>query len=151
MQLIYYLSLTRMHDFSLLKCISSTRPCIILTKGCCFCLQKPRVCILGGGFGGLYTALRLESLVWADDKKPQVRFHWMQKLDYEPKSIFLIHCIIYFCRFFHGCFYRSLFIIIFNFVNVLLTCCSSSDLCKVRVSSDLDTLYFSVKILWARS
>ncbi|XP_077214099.1 NAD(P)H dehydrogenase C1 isoform X2 [Tasmannia lanceolata] len=34
--------------------------------------QKPRVCILGGGFGGLYTALRLESLVWPSDKKPQV-------------------------------------------------------------------------------
>ncbi|KAL3716446.1 hypothetical protein ACJRO7_008101 [Eucalyptus globulus] len=26
-------------------------------------LQRPRVCILGGGFGGLYTALRLESLL----------------------------------------------------------------------------------------
>lgn len=34
--------------------------------------QKPRVCILGGGFGGLYTALRLESLMWPEDKKPQV-------------------------------------------------------------------------------
>ncbi|KAK1405050.1 alternative NAD(P)H-ubiquinone oxidoreductase C1, chloroplastic/mitochondrial [Heracleum sosnowskyi] len=34
--------------------------------------KKPRVCILGGGFGGLYTALRLESLEWPDDKKPQV-------------------------------------------------------------------------------
>ncbi|GLT30502.1 hypothetical protein SLA2020_052980 [Shorea laevis] len=34
--------------------------------------KKPRVCILGGGFGGLYTALRLESLVWPDGKKPQV-------------------------------------------------------------------------------
>uniref|UniRef100_A0A2P2LBM0 demethylphylloquinone reductase n=1 Tax=Rhizophora mucronata TaxID=61149 RepID=A0A2P2LBM0_RHIMU len=34
--------------------------------------KKPRVCILGGGFGGLYTALRLESLVWVDEKKPQV-------------------------------------------------------------------------------
>ncbi|RZC94419.1 hypothetical protein C5167_026150 [Papaver somniferum] len=34
--------------------------------------KKPRVCILGAGFGGLYTALRLESLVWPDDKKPQV-------------------------------------------------------------------------------
>ncbi|KAF6140055.1 hypothetical protein GIB67_001796 [Kingdonia uniflora] len=34
--------------------------------------QKPRVCILGGGFGGLYTALRLESLEWPDDRKPQV-------------------------------------------------------------------------------
>jgi NADH:ubiquinone reductase (non-electrogenic) len=30
------------------------------------------VCILGGGFGGLYTALRLESLEWPDHKKPQV-------------------------------------------------------------------------------
>ncbi|RCV20713.1 hypothetical protein SETIT_4G079100v2 [Setaria italica] len=34
--------------------------------------QRPRVCILGGGFGGLYTALRLESLVWPSGKKPQV-------------------------------------------------------------------------------
>ncbi|CAI9113048.1 OLC1v1013575C1 [Oldenlandia corymbosa var. corymbosa] len=34
--------------------------------------KRPRVCILGGGFGGLYTALRLESLVWPDEKKPQV-------------------------------------------------------------------------------
>ncbi|KAI5672186.1 hypothetical protein M9H77_12550 [Catharanthus roseus] len=34
--------------------------------------KRPRVCILGGGFGGLYTALRLESLAWPDDKKPQV-------------------------------------------------------------------------------
>ncbi|KAL1821482.1 hypothetical protein DCAR_0417898 [Daucus carota subsp. sativus] len=34
--------------------------------------KKPRVCILGGGFGGLYTSLRLESLEWPDDKKPQV-------------------------------------------------------------------------------
>ncbi|XP_068643023.1 alternative NAD(P)H-ubiquinone oxidoreductase C1, chloroplastic/mitochondrial [Aristolochia californica] len=34
--------------------------------------QKPRVCILGGGFGGLYTALRLESLTWPEGKKPQV-------------------------------------------------------------------------------
>ena len=41
-------------------------------------LQKPRICILGGGFGGLYTALRLESLVWPDDKKPQVS--WDSKL-----------------------------------------------------------------------
>ncbi|KAI5384122.1 variant 3, Nuclear pore complex subunit, partial [Lathyrus oleraceus] len=35
-------------------------------------LQKPRVCILGGGFGGLYTALRLESLQWPEDKKPHI-------------------------------------------------------------------------------
>ncbi|KAI3462412.1 hypothetical protein Pfo_019075 [Paulownia fortunei] len=34
--------------------------------------KGPRVCILGGGFGGLYTALRLESLDWPDGKKPQV-------------------------------------------------------------------------------
>ncbi|KAL3640477.1 Nuclear pore complex subunit [Castilleja foliolosa] len=34
--------------------------------------RRPRVCILGGGFGGLYTALRLESLDWPDGKKPQV-------------------------------------------------------------------------------
>ncbi|KAJ4715191.1 alternative NAD(P)H-ubiquinone oxidoreductase C1, chloroplastic/mitochondrial-like [Melia azedarach] len=34
--------------------------------------KRPRICILGGGFGGLYTALRLESLEWPDDKKPQV-------------------------------------------------------------------------------
>lgn len=34
--------------------------------------KRPRVCILGGGFGGLYTALRLESLLWPDNKKPQV-------------------------------------------------------------------------------
>lgn len=34
--------------------------------------MRPRVCILGGGFGGLYTALRLESLEWPDGKRPQV-------------------------------------------------------------------------------
>ncbi|XP_058731092.1 alternative NAD(P)H-ubiquinone oxidoreductase C1, chloroplastic/mitochondrial-like [Vicia villosa] len=34
--------------------------------------KKPRVCILGGGFGGLYTALRLESLQWPKDKKPHI-------------------------------------------------------------------------------
>ncbi|KAK0571523.1 hypothetical protein LWI29_017504 [Acer saccharum] len=33
--------------------------------------KKPCVCILGAGFGGLYTALRLESLVWPDHKRPQ--------------------------------------------------------------------------------
>lgn len=35
-------------------------------------LQRPKICVLGGGFGGLYTALRLESLIWPPDKKPQV-------------------------------------------------------------------------------
>ena len=32
----------------------------------------PKVCILGGGFGGLYTAVRLENLLWPDGRKPQV-------------------------------------------------------------------------------
>jgi demethylphylloquinone reductase len=32
----------------------------------------PRICILGGGFGGLYTALRLNQLVWANDQKPEI-------------------------------------------------------------------------------
>uniref|UniRef100_K7L482 FAD/NAD(P)-binding domain-containing protein n=1 Tax=Glycine max TaxID=3847 RepID=K7L482_SOYBN len=37
-----------------------------------YLIAEPRVCILGGGFGGLYTALRLESLEWPDDKKTQI-------------------------------------------------------------------------------
>ena len=32
----------------------------------------PRVCILGGGFGGLYTAVKLESLLWPQGTKPKV-------------------------------------------------------------------------------
>ncbi|KAK9792690.1 hypothetical protein WJX73_001665 [Symbiochloris irregularis] len=32
----------------------------------------PRVCILGGGFGGLYAAVRLESLLWPRGSKPQI-------------------------------------------------------------------------------
>ncbi|GLJ50363.1 hypothetical protein SUGI_1073170 [Cryptomeria japonica] len=35
-------------------------------------LRRERICILGGGFGGLYTALRLESLLWPSDKRPQI-------------------------------------------------------------------------------
>ncbi|KAI5438637.1 hypothetical protein KIW84_024391 [Lathyrus oleraceus] len=42
--------------------------------------KKPRVCILGGGFGGLYTALRLESLQWPEDKKPHVFAQGSQQL-----------------------------------------------------------------------
>lgn len=34
--------------------------------------SQPRICILGGGFGGLYTALHLDSLVWASGRRPQV-------------------------------------------------------------------------------
>lgn len=31
-----------------------------------------RVCILGGGFGGLYTALRLSQFPWAEGQKPEI-------------------------------------------------------------------------------
>lgn len=34
--------------------------------------SRPRICIVGGGFGGLYTALRLDSLTWPADKRPQI-------------------------------------------------------------------------------
>jgi NADH dehydrogenase len=31
-----------------------------------------RICILGGGFGGLYTALRLNELAWENSHKPEI-------------------------------------------------------------------------------
>lgn len=31
-----------------------------------------RICVLGGGFGGLYTALRLESFLWQDVTPPEI-------------------------------------------------------------------------------
>ena len=31
-----------------------------------------KICILGGGFGGLYTALRLSTLVWPGNNKPEI-------------------------------------------------------------------------------
>ncbi|MBW4636921.1 MAG: NAD(P)/FAD-dependent oxidoreductase [Gloeocapsa sp. UFS-A4-WI-NPMV-4B04] len=35
--------------------------------------QKPaRICILGGGFGGLYTALRLSQLPWEKSERPEI-------------------------------------------------------------------------------
>ncbi len=34
--------------------------------------SAPRICILGGGFGGLYTALRLEQLAWEHGSKPEI-------------------------------------------------------------------------------
>jgi demethylphylloquinone reductase len=34
--------------------------------------QPTRICILGGGFGGLYTALRLSQLPWESDQKPEI-------------------------------------------------------------------------------
>eukprot|EP00879_Flechtneria_rotunda_P005955 GHRR01006261.1.p1 GENE.GHRR01006261.1~~GHRR01006261.1.p1 ORF type:complete len:631 (+),score=240.17 GHRR01006261.1:87-1979(+) len=33
---------------------------------------RPHVCILGGGFGGLYTAIKLELLMWPQGKKPKI-------------------------------------------------------------------------------
>eukprot|EP00892_Ulva_mutabilis_P011657 jgi/Ulvmu1/8864/UM049_0046.1 len=32
----------------------------------------PSICILGGGFGGLYTAIRLNSLMWPNNQKPRI-------------------------------------------------------------------------------
>lgn len=34
--------------------------------------QTARICILGGGFGGLYTALRLIELDWEQSQKPEI-------------------------------------------------------------------------------
>ncbi len=34
--------------------------------------RRPKVCVVGGGFGGLYTALRLSSLVWKESCKPEI-------------------------------------------------------------------------------
>ena len=34
--------------------------------------SNPKICILGGGFGGLYTALRLSQLPWPDQHPPQI-------------------------------------------------------------------------------
>jgi demethylphylloquinone reductase len=34
--------------------------------------QAPRICILGGGFGGLYTALRLGQFTWESGQKPEI-------------------------------------------------------------------------------
>jgi len=34
--------------------------------------QIVRICILGGGFGGLYTALRLSQLPWENSHKPEI-------------------------------------------------------------------------------
>lgn len=34
--------------------------------------QPARICILGGGFGGLYTALRLSQLPWEKSERPEI-------------------------------------------------------------------------------
>jgi demethylphylloquinone reductase len=42
-----------------------------------------RICILGGGFGGLYTALRLHQLAWEHGNKPQITL-----IDRQPNFLF---------------------------------------------------------------
>lgn len=34
--------------------------------------EKSRICIVGGGFGGLYTALRLSEFPWKSEDKPEI-------------------------------------------------------------------------------
>ena len=34
--------------------------------------EKSRICIIGGGFGGLYTALRLSEFPWKSEQKPEI-------------------------------------------------------------------------------
>ena len=34
--------------------------------------QRSRICIIGGGFGGLYTALRLSDFPWENEQKPEI-------------------------------------------------------------------------------
>ncbi len=45
--------------------------------------SAPRICILGGGFGGLYTALRLQQLAWEHGNKPQITL-----IDRQPNFLF---------------------------------------------------------------
>ncbi len=49
-------------------------PCMKTAAGCIGLGAQPgpRVCILGGGFGGLYTAVRLDQLIWPRESRPQV-------------------------------------------------------------------------------
>jgi NADH dehydrogenase len=35
-------------------------------------MTHPRICILGGGFGGLYTALKLTQFPWSPSEKPEI-------------------------------------------------------------------------------
>ena len=37
-----------------------------------YIMSESRICIVGGGFGGLYTALRLCEFPWAIDQKPEI-------------------------------------------------------------------------------
>jgi demethylphylloquinone reductase len=43
----------------------------------------PHICILGGGFGGLYTALRLHQLAWESGQKPAITL-----IDRQPNFVF---------------------------------------------------------------
>jgi demethylphylloquinone reductase len=45
--------------------------------------SAPRICILGGGFGGLYTALRLRQLAWEHGNKPEITL-----IDRQPNFLF---------------------------------------------------------------
>jgi len=45
---------------------------------------KERVCIVGGGFGGVYTALKLDSLPWKEGQKPEITV-----VDPKDKFVFL--------------------------------------------------------------
>lgn len=47
-------------------------------------MTKTRICILGGGFGGLYTALRLSQLSWNQSEKPEITL-----VDQRDRFVFL--------------------------------------------------------------
>ncbi|CAM9643940.1 unnamed protein product, partial [Heterosigma akashiwo] len=44
----------------------------------------PKICILGGGFGGVYTALKLDSMPWENGMKPEITV-----VDPKDKFVFL--------------------------------------------------------------
>ncbi|HBL14863.1 MAG TPA: FAD-dependent oxidoreductase [Cyanobacteria bacterium UBA11162] len=46
--------------------------------------QPTRICILGGGFGGLYTALRLSQLPWEKPQRPEIIL-----VDHNDRFVFL--------------------------------------------------------------
>jgi NADH:ubiquinone reductase (non-electrogenic) len=46
--------------------------------------QNQQICILGGGFGGLYTALRLSQLPWRETPKPEITL-----VDQNDRFVFL--------------------------------------------------------------
>ncbi|NJR38988.1 MAG: NAD(P)/FAD-dependent oxidoreductase [Leptolyngbyaceae cyanobacterium CSU_1_4] len=47
-------------------------------------MTQTRICILGGGFGGLYTALRLSQLSWNPSEKPEITL-----VDQRDRFVFL--------------------------------------------------------------